>query len=366
MFREIDLDQDGVLNEEECLNGTHIVPFKPHRDLFIKILKAATPPTQTLFKYVTEDYQSRALTTSDTQTRTLRSTQTRTRGIHQDIEKTLNERIGISPTTSNNKSTHVGFAEKRFFESTAKPLNKPSISSPLPERFNQARVPQPNFPLIQTTNSTNSSLLGGTLSDTALGATRTRQFTPKLATTYEQALMPDAIDFGSDAISGTVSNRNSRSFASNSQAHTGKNLAGNNGRTQKKKKTWAELEAEKEAKRRAEDEELFRDRFKPAPAVVFRDTEKETKEAIEKLHNGKAFVTSIKTQTIQDLKLQSVKDTDTSPTEPVQWRSELISFFPTDEELKNSLILTFFIYSYHIHCFPFFLSFLSGSWDELF
>jgi hypothetical protein len=48
MFDEV--SNEGFICRTDCINGINVIPFKPHRNLFIEMLSRASPPDFSIFK----------------------------------------------------------------------------------------------------------------------------------------------------------------------------------------------------------------------------------------------------------------------------------------------------------------------------
>lgn len=79
-FNEIDTKHDGHLDEEEAFGGCELLPYKPHKHIYMDILKAATPQNISLFAIPERSGGGPGQSV----------TLSLTRGVRQTVERTFN------------------------------------------------------------------------------------------------------------------------------------------------------------------------------------------------------------------------------------------------------------------------------------
>ncbi|KAA6403498.1 MAG: hypothetical protein EZS28_000981 [Streblomastix strix] len=104
-FNEIDTKHDGHLDEEEAFGGCELLPYKPHKHIYMDILKAATPQNISLFAIPERSGGGPGQSV----------TLSLTRGVRQTVERTFNQGGNDIGATQHNV-THIYFPQKKLFE----------------------------------------------------------------------------------------------------------------------------------------------------------------------------------------------------------------------------------------------------------
>ncbi|KAH7823468.1 uncharacterized protein MONOS_8247 [Monocercomonoides exilis] len=349
MFNEIDINQDDVLDEFECLQGTYIVPFKVHRNQFIELLKKAAPPTISLFKYAES---GKRLASSLRTSVSSKASAAQGTGLRDSYERTFNAKHSSPDQMGNHSIRHIGFAQKRLFDSVIKESPSRDKSK---EGNNHKIVPGEGVAAMRSSTplfGMRDQMDGNAASPRLPSAAHSRSYSPTILS------FDDESTFGTTKRSLTNKKSPSHLSGTSPQSTFGKyqysvpsaattaNSATRPAGTQRSSKlrvssfSFSPVPSSATAlpSARISSAPSIQTRatpFSPAPPLVLRDNAASVEAATSILHNGEPFRTRFKPSTVYDIKKAALKDADHTPAEPFQFRPDLDAFFPTDEDIRR-------------------------------